>query len=64
MILLLIFQGNDKNVVIMPLKKFGFVQETLYLVNSNINKKRLDEAIDEMQSGKFSRHKLSEDSFT
>jgi antitoxin YefM len=45
----------------MSLEEYNSIQETLHLVSSRINQKRLDEAIDEMRSGKSSKHNLMED---
>jgi hypothetical protein len=36
-------------------------EETLHLVSSKTNQERLDEAIEEMRSGKSAKHELIED---
>jgi len=51
-------RSKGKNVGIMSLEEYNSIQETLHLVSSKTNQKRLDEAIEEMRSGKSSKHKL------
>jgi antitoxin YefM len=59
--IVIVSRSKGKNVVVMSLEEYNSFQETLHLVSSRNNQKRLDEAIEEMQSGKSSKHKLIED---
>jgi antitoxin YefM len=52
--------GSGKNVVLISLEEYNAIQETLYLAKSKNNRKRLDEAIAEMEKGKSVKHKLIE----
>jgi antitoxin YefM len=52
---------KGKNVVVMGLAEYNSIMETLHLMKSEANRKRLQEAIDEMNSGKSGSHKLVED---
>jgi len=54
-------RSKGKNVGIMSLEEYNSIQETLHLVSSKTNQKRLDEAIEEMRSGKSSKYKLIEE---
>ena len=53
-------RSKGKNVVVMSLEEYNSIQETLHLVSSKANQKRLDAAIEEMQSGKSLKHDLIE----
>jgi antitoxin YefM len=53
-------RSKGKNVVVMSLEEYNSIQETLHLVSSKANQKRLDAAIEEMQSGKSLQHGLIE----
>ena len=59
--IVLVSRRKGKNVVVMSLEEYNAIQETLHLISSKVNQKRLDEAIEEMRSGKFSQHNLIED---
>ena len=52
---------KGKNVVVMDLNEYNSMTETLHIIKSEANRKRLQEAIDEMDSGKYHTHKLIED---
>jgi antitoxin YefM len=54
-------RNKGKNVVVMGLAEYNSIMETLHLVKSEANRKRLQEAIDEMNSGVHQSHKLIED---
>jgi antitoxin YefM len=51
---------KGKNVVVMSLDEYNSFKETIYLTSTNANRKRLDSAIEEMEKGKFKKHKLIE----
>ena len=44
----------------MSLEEYNSIYETLHLVSSKVNQKRLDEAIAEMKSGKSIKRRLIE----
>jgi len=57
---IIVSRGKGKNVVVISLDEYNAFKETIYLTSSKANRKRLDDAIDEMESGKFEKHKLIE----
>ena len=57
--IVVVSRSKGKNVVVMSLEDFNSIQETLHVVSTPANQKRLDEALAEMRSGKTSRHKLT-----
>lgn len=57
---IVVSRGKGKNVVIMSLEEYNAFKETVYLTSTKANRKRLDEAIEEMEKGKFKKHKLIE----
>lgn len=59
--IVIVSRSKGKNVVVMSLEEYNSIQETLYLTSSKANRKRLDEAIEEMNSGGFERHDLIEE---
>jgi antitoxin YefM len=58
--IVIVSRSKGKNVVVMSLEEFNSINETLHLISSNANKKRLDEAIEEMDNEIFSKHELLE----
>jgi antitoxin YefM len=59
--IVVVSRSKGKTVVVMSLEEFNSMQETLHLLSSKTNQKRLDAAIEEMRSGKSSKHELIED---
>ena len=59
--IVIVSRSKGKNVVVMDLDEYNAISETLHLVKSEANRKRLQSAIDEMNSGKHYSHKLIED---
>ena len=57
---IIVSRGKGKNVVVMSLDEYNAFKETIYLTSTKANNKRLDNAIDEMEKGKFKKHKLIE----
>jgi antitoxin YefM len=57
---IIVSRGKGKNVVVMSLDEYNAFKETIYLTSTKANSKRLDNAIDEMEKGKFKKHKLIE----
>jgi len=58
--IVIVSRSKGKNVVVMSLEEYNSIQETLHLNSSKANRKRLEEALDEMKKGKFQKHKLME----
>ncbi|AYL98896.1 type II toxin-antitoxin system Phd/YefM family antitoxin [Mucilaginibacter celer] len=59
--IMIVSRSKGKNVVVMDLDEYNAIVETLHIVKSEGNRKRLQAAIDEMDSGVFHQHKLIED---
>jgi antitoxin YefM len=59
--IVIVSRSKGKNVVVMDLNEYNSIAETLHLVKSEANRKRLQSAIDEMNSEKHYSHKLIED---
>ncbi|MDB5011164.1 MAG: type toxin-antitoxin system prevent-host-death family antitoxin [Mucilaginibacter sp.] len=59
--IVIVSRSKGKNVVVMDLDEYNAISETLHLVKSEANRKRLQDAIDEMNSGKHLSHKLIEE---
>ncbi len=57
---IVVSRGKGKNVVVMSLDEYNAFKETIYLTSTKANRKRLDDAIEEMEKGKFRKHKLIE----
>ncbi|HRP58206.1 type II toxin-antitoxin system prevent-host-death family antitoxin [Agriterribacter sp.] len=58
--IVIVSRTRGKNVVVMDLDEYNAIQETLHLTGTKANRKRLEEAIAEMNSNKFFRNKLIE----
>lgn len=58
--IVIVSRSKGKNVVVMSLEEYNAIQETLYLIGSKANQKRLDAAIEEMNSEKWEKHDLIE----
>ena len=56
--IMIVSRSKGKNVVVMSLEEYNAIQETLHLSSSKANRKRLDEAIAEMNAGKHLKNKL------
>jgi antitoxin YefM len=59
--IVIVSRSKGKNVVVMDLDEYNAMTETLHIIKSEANRKRLQEAIDEMNSGVHFSHKLIED---
>jgi antitoxin YefM len=59
--IVIVSRSKGKNVVVISLEEYNAIQETLHLISSKANQNRLDEAVEEMRSGKFSKQNLMED---
>ena len=58
---LIIKRGSGKGTVLISLDEYNSIMETLHLLSSKKNAKRLFESIEQMKSGKRAQHKLIEE---
>ncbi len=58
---LIVSRSKGKNVVVVGLAEYNSMVETMHLMGSEVNRKRLQEAIDEMNGGQYLAQKLIED---
>lgn len=58
--IVVVSRTQGKNVVVMDLDEYNSIQETLHLTSTKANRKRLEDAIAEMNKGKSVKHKLIE----
>jgi len=58
--IVVVSRSKGKNVVVMSLEEYNSIQETLHLTSTKANRKRLDEAIGEMNKGKSLKRRLIE----
>jgi len=56
--IVIVSRTQGKNVVVMDLDEYNAIQETLHLTSTKANRKRLEEAITEMNNNKFVKNKL------
>jgi antitoxin YefM len=57
---LIIKRGSGKGTVLISLDEYNSIMETLHLLSSKKNAKRLFESIEQMKTGKKAQHKLLE----
>ncbi len=55
---LIIKRGSGKGTVLISLEEYNSIMETLHLLSSKKNAKRLFESIDQMKTGKKAQRKL------
>jgi antitoxin YefM len=58
--IVVVSRSKGKNVVVMSLEEYNSILEMLHLTGTKSNRKRLEDAVDEMKKGKFQKHKLIE----
>ncbi len=58
--IVIVSRTHGKSVVVMDLDEFNSIQETLHLTSTRANRKRLEEAITEMNNNQFISNKLIE----
>jgi antitoxin YefM len=58
---LIIKRGSGKGTVLLSLDEYNSIMETLHLLSSKKNAKRLFESIDQMKTGKKVQHNLIEE---
>lgn len=56
--IVIVSRTQGKNVVVMDLDEYNSIQETLHLISTPANRKRLEEAVTEMNAGKSIKRKL------
>jgi antitoxin YefM len=59
--IIIVNRQKDNNVVLISLKEYNSMQETLHLLSSPRNRQRLDEAIEQEKQGMVEIHDLIED---
>ena len=59
--ILIIKRGSGKGTVLLSLDEYNSIMETLHLLSSKKNAKRLFESIDQMKTGKKVQHNLIEE---
>jgi len=57
---LIIKRGSGKGTVLISLNEYNSIMETLHLLSSKDNSKRLFESVEQMKTGKKAQHKLIE----
>jgi antitoxin YefM len=58
--IVVVSRSKNKNVVVISLKEYNSLKETMYLLSTDKNRKRLKDSINEMGKDKFSSHSLIE----
>jgi antitoxin YefM len=58
---LIIKRGSGKGTVLISLDEYNSIMETLHLLSSKKNAKRLFESIGQMKTGKKGKHSLIEE---
>ncbi len=58
--IVVVSRPQGKNVVLMDLDEYNAIQETLHLTSTKANRKRLEEAIAEMDNNQSVKGKLIE----
>lgn len=54
-------RSKGENVVVISLKEYNAIQETLYLMSTENNRKRLLDAIEREKKGEYEIHDLIEE---
>ena len=58
--IVVVSRSKGKNVVVMSLEEYNSIMETLHVTSTEANRRRLDEALREMEDGKFLKKGLIE----
>ncbi len=58
---IIVSRSKNKNVVVLSLQEYNSWKETMYLLSSEKNRKRLEKSIKDFNNGKFVKHGLIED---
>jgi antitoxin YefM len=57
----IVSRGNNNDAVIISLREYNSIQETLHLLSSKNNRERLLKAIERDQKNEFETHELTTD---
>ena len=57
----IVTRQNKESVVILSMKDYRAMEETIYLMQSQANAKRLNRAIAQLEAGKGKKRELSEE---
>lgn len=58
--IVVVARSKGKNVVVMSMDEYNSISETMYLSSSETNRKRIVQAIDDANNGKYVQHDLIE----
>jgi len=58
--IVVVSRSKGKNVVVMSLEEYNSIQETLHLMSTPANRKRLEEAMKNVEEGIFIKRDLIE----
>ena len=58
---LIVNRPRNENVVVLSLKEYNAMMETMHLMSTEANRKRLDEAIQRDKQGQYEIHDLIEE---
>jgi len=58
---IIVSRSKNKNVVVLSLQEYNSWKETMYLLSSEKNRKRLEKSIKDFNNGKFVKRALIED---
>ena len=59
--IIIVSRSKNKNVVVLSLQEYNSWKETMYLLSSEKNRKRLEKSIKDFSNGKFVKRALIED---
>ena len=59
--IIIVSRSKNKNVVVLSLQEYNSWKETMYLLSSAKNRRRLEKSIKDFNNGKFVKHALIED---
>ena len=58
---LIVNRPRNENVVVLSLKEYNAMMETMHLMSTEANRKRLQESIEETKDGNYLTHNLIEE---
>ena len=58
--IVIVSRTKGKNVVVMDMDEYNSIQETLHLLGTKANRRRLEQAIEDLKNGKSIKRKLVE----
>lgn len=54
----IVSRSKNKNVVLLSLREYNSLNETMHLISSENNRQRINEALLEIKNGQFTKHDL------